>query len=276
MQTSPFSVDAHSTEVKPFQAKTLDLDTLFAIVSGANWFVIPMSYVVWVASAVMLYFYSHNIGRIKYWLMLSTPLAGLIIGNLALLVFIPSINTVFDQQVIFYTMILFGGLIAGGLLLAFSFKVTARNLRDQGLSDYLAIASRGIAILFVAFYANVSSGSYLPFGILASSFLHFGAFLFFAGVYASAISISSEASLRRTIRTHLLDKTRLLDNIATANMNQELEKLTLSIVEKHQKELNEETGIDSSIPESEIKKYIEEAISYVNTERQKKLSSYNK
>jgi hypothetical protein len=55
-----------------------------------------------------------------------------------------------------------------------------------------------------------------------------------------------------------------------------LEKLTLSIVEKHQKELNEETGIDSSIPESEIKKYVEEAISYVNTERQKKLSSDNK
>lgn len=66
-------------------------------------------------------------------------------------------------------MILFGGLIAGRLLLAFSFKVMSRNIRDQKLSDYLSIASRGIAILFVAFYANVSSGSYLPFGILALS-----------------------------------------------------------------------------------------------------------
>src|SRR5919109_1809483 len=221
MQTSPFSVDAHSTEVKPFQARTLDLDTLFAIVSGANWFVIPMSYVVWVATAAMLYYYSLNIGQIKFWLMLSAPLAGLIIGDLALLVFVPSINTVFDQQVILYTMILFGGLISGGLLLAFSFKVIARNLRNneanRKLSDYLAIASRGIAILFVAFYANVSSGSYLPFGILASSFLHFGAFLFFSGIYASAVTISSEVSLRRTIRTDLLDKTRLLDNIAQAD-----------------------------------------------------------
>jgi hypothetical protein len=185
MQTSPFSVDAHSTEVKPFQARTLNLDTLFAVVSGANWFIIPMSYVVWLATALMLYYYSRNIGLIKYWLMLSAPLAGLVIGNLALLVFIPSINTVFDQQVIVYTMILFGGLISGGLLLAFSFKVIARNLQsydpDQKLSTYLSIASRGAAILFVAFYANVSSGSYLPFGIIASSFLHFGAFLFFAG-----------------------------------------------------------------------------------------------
>jgi hypothetical protein len=276
MQTSPFSVDAHSTEVKPFQARTLDLDTLFAIVSGANWFVIPMSYVVWVATAAMLYYYSLNIGQIKFWLMLSAPLAGLIIGDLALLVFVPSINTVFDQQVIFYTMILFGGLISGGLLLAFSFKVIARNLQNNDpnrkLSNYRAIASRGIAILFVAFYANVSSGSYLPFGILASSFLHFGAFLFFAGVYASTVTISSEVSLRRTIRTDLLDKTRLLDNIAQADMNQELEKLTIGIVEKHQKEMNEETGIDPAIPEVEIKKYVHEAISFVNEERRKRLS----
>jgi hypothetical protein len=49
-------------------------------------------------------------------------------------------------------------------------------------------------------------------------------------------------------------------------MNQELEKLTLSKVEKHQKELNEETDIDSSIPKIEIKKYVEEAISFVNIE----------
>jgi hypothetical protein len=61
-----------------------------------------------------------------------------------------------------------------------------------------------------------------------------------------------------------------------ANMNQELEKLTLSIVEKHQKELNEETGIDSSITESEIKEYVEEVVSYVNKERIKRSSSEKK
>jgi hypothetical protein len=172
-QSAPFSVDSHTAEVKPFQANTLDLSTLFAIVSGANWFVIPMSYVVWLATAVMLYRYSHTFGRIKYWLMLVAPLAGLVIGDVALLVFVPSINTVFDQQVIFYTLILFGGLLAGGLLLAFAFRVVSRSLRNNAegkLSEYLAISSRGIAILFVAFYANVSAGSYLPFGILAAPF----------------------------------------------------------------------------------------------------------
>jgi hypothetical protein len=52
-------------------------------------------------------------------------------------------------------------------------------------------------------------------------------------------------------------------------MNQELEKMALSMVHKHQKELSEETGVDSSIPESEIKKYVEEVIDVVNSEKKK-------
>lgn len=270
-QSAPFTVNSEATEVKPFQANTLDLSTLFAIVSGANWFVIPMSYVVWVATAVMLYKYSPTIGRIKYWLMLAAPLAGLVIGEVALLVFIPSINTVFDQQVIFYTLILFGGLLAGGLLLAFAFRIVSRSLRNSAegkLSNYLSIASRGIAILFVAFYANVSAGSYLPFGILASSFLHFGAFLFFAGVFASAISISSDRSLRIALRKDLPDKTRLLASIGSADMKQELEKHTRNIVKNYQLDVKEKTGIDSSFPEYDIKKYVEEAMSHVKTEKE--------
>jgi hypothetical protein len=56
-------------------------------------------------------------------------------------------------------------------------------------------------------------------------------------------------------------------------MNQELEKIALSLVHKHQKELSEETGIDSSIPESEIRKYVEEVIDVVNSEKKKDSSS---
>jgi hypothetical protein len=275
-QSAPFSVNAHSTEVKPFQANTLDLGTLFAVVSGANWFVIPMSYVVWLATAVMLYHYSSSFGRVKYWLMLSASLAGLVIGDVALLVFVPSVNTVFDQKVIFYTMILFGGLLAGGLLLAFAFRVVSRNLRnktDKKLSDYLAIASRGIAILFVASYANVSAGSYLPFGIVASSFLHLGAFLFFAGVYTSAISIASDFRLRQTIRKSLLDQSKLLDNIALADINIELEKQTVDILNKHKETMKKETGIESSISEFDMKNYVKEVMAEVQKTRERKSSS---
>lgn len=265
-QSAPFSVNGQATEVKPFQANTLDLSTLFAFVSGANWFVIPMSYVVWVATALMLYYNTPKFGRAKYWLMLGAPLAGLVIGDVALLIFVPSVNTVFDQQVILYTMILFGGLLAGGLLLAFAFRIVSRNVRDRSskLSDYLAISSRGVAILFVAFYANVSAGSYMPFGIVASSFLHFGAFLFFAGVYASAISISFDLNLRAMIRK---EAPGLFDKMGTAEMVGELGRE----VKKHQEKLKERTGIESSMSDTEIKDYIEFAAKAIG-KKQEKLS----
>ena len=265
-QSAPFSVNAHSTEVKPFQANTLDLGMLFAIVSGANWFVIPMSYIVWLATAVMLYRYYPSFGRVKYWLMLSAALAGLIIGDVALLIFVPSVSTVFDQKMIFYTMILFGGLLGGGLLLAFAFRVVSRNLRnraDNKLSDYLAIASRGIAILFVAFYANVSAGSYLPFGIVASSFLHFGAFLFFVGVYTSAITISEDTELRRTIRKLAVKESKLLDSIGLAHMEQEIRKRVLSLAKEQEETMIEQTGIRSSLDEDDMKEYLEQVINEV-------------
>jgi hypothetical protein len=265
-QSAPFSVNAQTTEVKPFQANTLDLSTLFAVVSGANWFIIPMSYVVWVATALMLYYNSPKFGRAKYWLMLGAPLAGLVIGNVALLVFVPSVNTVFDQQVILYTMILFGGLLSNGLLLAFAFRMVSRNVRDRSskLSDYLAISSRGIAILFIAFYGNVSAGSYMPFGIVANSFLHFGAFLFFAGVYASTISVSFDLNLRAMIRKKAPG---LFDKMGTAEMARELE----TEVKKHQEKLKEQTGIESSMSDTEIKDYIEIAAKATG-KKQEKLS----
>jgi hypothetical protein len=235
----------------------------------ANWLVIPLSFILWGATAIMLSRYSKVIGRAKYWAMLSAPLASVIIGDIALLFFLPSVNTIFDQEVIFYTMIVFGGMITEGFLLGFAFRTISRNIRGNtpsSLGRYLDISAWGVAILFVCFFANPSAGSYPPFGLLASSFLAFGAYLFFAGIYSSAISISHDLRLRQTIRKSLLDQSRLLDDIALADMNRELEKQAASIVMKQREILKKETGFDSSIPDFEIKNYMEEVVAELRKE----------
>jgi hypothetical protein len=58
-------VNSHSVEVKPFQANPEDLGTLFEIISTANWLVIPLWFIVWGATAVMLSHYSKKFGRTK-------------------------------------------------------------------------------------------------------------------------------------------------------------------------------------------------------------------
>ena len=83
IQSASFYVNSHSTEVKPFQANPEVLSTLFAIISIANWMVLPLWFIVWAATAVMLSHYSKKFGRAKYWTMLSVPLASVIIATIS-------------------------------------------------------------------------------------------------------------------------------------------------------------------------------------------------
>jgi hypothetical protein len=271
-QVSSFSVNSYSTEIKPFQANPQHLSSLFAIISIANWLVIPLSLIVWYAIALMLSRYSKIFGRLKYWIMLAAPLASLIIGDISLLVFLPSVNSIFDEQVIFYTMMTFGGLLTEGFLLGFAFLTISKSLQNKTrskINDHLSICAKGVPILFVSFFANLSVASYMPFGIVSASFFAFGAYLYFSGIYSSAISIASDSRLRQTIRTSLLDQSKLLDNIGLADINRELEKQIENISRQHTETIEKEMGIESSISELDMKNYVKEVMAELEKSERK-------
>jgi hypothetical protein len=137
---------------------------LFAIVAIANWLVLPLVYIVWAATALMLNHYSKIFGRAKYWLMLSVPLASLVVGTISWLVLLPSLSSIFDNRVIFYTMMSFGDILVEGFLLSFAFITISKSIQirtGSRLNDYLRISATGVAILFVSFFTNPSAGSLL-------------------------------------------------------------------------------------------------------------------
>jgi hypothetical protein len=113
LETTPV-VNANSSEVKPFQANPQVLDTLFAIISIVNWLVIPLALIIWAGTAVMLRSYSKKFGFRKYWIMISAPLASLIIGTISVLILLPTLSSVFDENAIPYTMLAFGGILIEG------------------------------------------------------------------------------------------------------------------------------------------------------------------
>lgn len=277
IQSSSFYVNSHSTEVKPFQANPEILSSLFVIISVANWLVLPLAYIIWAATAIMLNHYSEIFGRKKYWIILSIPLISLIAGTISLLFFLPTMNSIFDQQVILYTMMAFGGILAEGFLLSFTFIIISKSIQikiHSKLKDYLRISATGVAILFASFFANPSAGSYLPFGVLSASFFGFGAYLFFAGIYSSASSIAFDSRLRQSVRKSLLDQSKLLDNIALAEINRELEKHTGDMLKKHKETMNE-AGIEFSISESDMKNYVNEVMAEIQKVKEGKSSSGN-
>jgi hypothetical protein len=270
LDASPLSVNSQAVEQESFQANPQDFGTLVVFI--ANMLVIPLSYFVWIASAIMLNQYSRKVGLVKYWLVLSAPLVSAVIGHIAIVFYLPSVGTIFDEEIIMYTMMAFGGMISEGFLLGLAFMIISKSVDETAISrirEYLAISARGIAILFVSFFANLSAASYPPFGLVSSSFFVLGAYLFFSGIYSSAISISLDSRLRQLVRNTLLDQSKVA-SIGLANLTHELEKKTTHLIKQHKDIIMDGPGPDPSTIESNMRSYLQEVIHELEIQRKKK------
>jgi hypothetical protein len=187
-----------------------------------------------------------------------------------LLILLPTLSSIFDENAISYTMLAFGGILTEGFLLGFAFIATSRSYRRNTgsrirINYYLDISARGVIILFLSFFANPSAGSYLPFGVIAASFFAFGAYLFFSGIYSSAISVSEDMNLRKSIRKSVLEQSKLLGSIGTSQMQLELQKRVLDVAKNQQDSMLQETGVQPSLSEHDITEYLDEVISEIKT-----------
>jgi hypothetical protein len=92
-------------------------------------------------------------------------------------------------------------------------------------------------------------------------------YLLLLGVYSSAISVSEDSKLRQSIREFTLAEPKLLDSIGTAHMEQEIEKRVLALTKQNQDRMAEETGIQSSLTDDDVKEYLEQVIKEVKKRR---------
>jgi hypothetical protein len=204
--------------------------------------------------------------------MLCGPLASFIIGVSSLLFLLPSLTSIFDQKVIPYTIMAFGGILTEGFLLAFAFVSTSRRLptTESGkIKDFLRTSAFGVTIVFLSFFANPSAASYLPYGVLSASFFGLGSYLFFVGIYSSAITISSNVTLRQTIRSSLMGQSNLLGEIGVANINKEVEGKIRDLLKRYKKTMEEDIGIEFPSNESDVRLFVDEIMNELKTEKRK-------
>jgi sensor histidine kinase regulating citrate/malate metabolism len=71
-------------------------------------------------------------------------------------------------------------------------------------------------------------------------------------------------SLRKSIRESVIEQSKLLHNIGTAEMEKRVEKQVLSMAAKTSKALAEETGVQTSLNEVEMKDYVELVVKEIN------------
>jgi len=229
----------------------------------------------WVATALLLRHYSQKLGKVKYWVIVTIPLIYFLSQFFALFINYMVSPLLTSKPIFFsilFTLIFTYSKPAGGILFGVAFWTTARSIhRDSIVRDYMTISAYGLMLMFVSNQAIVLvDAPYPPFGLATVSFIGLSSYLILVGIYSSAISVAQDSKLRQSIRNIAIKETKLLDSIGTAHMEQEIQKTVIRITKRNQDRMLEETGIQSSLSEDEMKAYLDTVISEVQKDRNRK------
>jgi hypothetical protein len=224
----------------------------------------------WSATALLLRHYSGRLGRAKYWIILSIPLAYFLTQFQPLFLDIFSAYRQSDPVSfgIIYTLIFAASKPAGGILFAIAFLTVARSITHSSVRAYMIISAYGLMLLFTSNQAIVLVNSpYPPFGIATVSFMGLSSYLILVGIYSSAISIAHDVNLRQSIRKFAIKQSSLLDSIGVAQMEHDIQKEVITMTEKNKQRIAEETGVQSSLNEDDIKQYLNKVIEEVEARK---------
>lgn len=215
----------------------------------------------WIASAILLRYYSKRIGRLKYWTVISLPLASFLIGSAYVSTIEDNTSTSF-----FSAMVVQISIISGGLLFAFAFFTVAKSLpHNNQVSVYLKITGSGILLLVLSFMPGVIYGPFPPWGLAAWSTVALASFLYSSGIYSSALSVSYDATLRRLLHSLYIkqeedkrEQASLLKSIGAAQLEQDLQKKVLKVFKEKEDIIRQQYAeVESSLTEKDMREYLE-------------------
>lgn len=106
------------------------------------------------------------------------------------------------------------------------------------------------------------------FYIKSVSFLGLSSYLILIGIYSSVVSVSEDSKLRQWLRSSALKDSELLGNIGTVQMEQQIVKKVVTFTKQNQVRIAEESGIEPSLTEEDMKIYLQEVIAEVSKRNQ--------
>ncbi|HEY0579324.1 MAG TPA: hypothetical protein VGC75_01340 [Candidatus Nitrosocosmicus sp.] len=245
--------DKTTSVVRPFSSQTLS-NLISALTSY------PHNTFRWFSVVLLMYYYFYfKTERARFWILAAVPLVLFIVGSGYIFSLPP------DSPYNFYLRVVYrAGNIGDSLLFGLIFYYVLKKIDVEKIKDYLIIVAMDVVMFDLAF----STSAYQPtYGIAAHSLVLLCACFVSIGWYSLALSIAQDKKLRETIRNKVRDESRLLDDIGTAQMEQELQNRVLKLARKYDQRMKEESGIPSSMQENDIKEYMEHVIQEV---RQKK------
>jgi len=138
------------------------------------------------------------------------------------------------------------------------FSVSYSIKGKKAIQSSLIITAFGFIFYFNAADATVLHVPYPPYGLACVSIVGFSAFLIYAGLYKSAVSISRDVQLRNSIKKSVQHQFKFLSGMGIAQMRQEMEKSIDDIIKES--ELARPNIEYTSLSEEEVKQYANEVL----------------
>jgi hypothetical protein len=210
----------------------------------------------WIGTVKLLYPHIKKLGKIKFWIIMGAAMVYYLVSFplFVLGYFSPSENVdAMTNIIIFSVSSIFTGVVFGAAFLS-----VARTLRkDTALRNHMIMAAYGFVLFYIAGSATAAQAAYPPYGLASVSLTGLSCYLIFSGLYTSATIVSQDTTLRQSIRRSVTEQSRLLDSIGTAHMEQELQSRVLTIAKRNSDAMAEETGVETSMTEDDMKEYLE-------------------
>jgi hypothetical protein len=236
------------------------IDIIYQVAGGA-------AYVfTWIGTVKLLYPYIKKLGGVKFWTIMGGAMIYYLISFplFVLGYFTPSANVDAMTNILIFSL---GGIFTG-IIFGAAFLSVARTLRkDTALRNHMIMAAYGFLIFYIAGSATAAQAAYPPYGLASVSLTGLSCYLIYSGLYSSATIVSQDTTLRQSIRKSVTEQSRLLDSIGTAHMEQELESRVLTIAKKNSEAMAEESGVETSMTEDDMKDYLEIVMNEIHSKK---------
>ncbi len=212
----------------------------------------------WIGTVLLLRPYIHRIGKIKFYAIMGSAMVYYLISYPLFVLGYLTPAGESDVDIMNNILIIGIGSIFSGIIFGVAFLSVARTLqKGSALREYMIIAAYGLLLFYVAGSAQVSQAAYPPFGLASVAFTGLSCYLIYTGLYSSAISVSQDLTLRQSIRQSVREQSKFLDSMGTAQMESELQTRVLKTAKKASDSMEEESGVESSMTEDDMKDYME-------------------
>ena len=248
----------HGPDIRKFDQSTISGKVqIFYVVSHLLSFLL-----LWGGTAILLHPYSEKLGKVKFWTILSISIVSFLSIFLIVTPYVMSVSHDSNEMDMILKIIVdaLGYTLpaaVSSILFGLPFFMIARRLNYSSiLKDYMIIAGSGFALFALSTSGSVMLASYPPLGLASVSFVGLSSYLILIGIYYSTISMSEDVMLRQAIRESAENESKLLVSIGSAQMEQKIEKKVIRMAKDHAAGMTEQTGVQLSLTEHDIKHYL--------------------